>query len=125
MFHDLPGPMSTQISQMHREVTKVFSSLVTRMIRKPRSPNWVPFLPKGAFVPDLPVFKKSRILVPDASTNNGLHMHGVLLANRWGRLTDPLDVHFREKRATYLTGKIRSIDVLKIENRPRYTTERR
>ena len=98
--------MSAQISQMHQEVTKVFSKLVIRMVRKPRSPNWVLLLPKGVFVPDLPVFKKSKIPVRKASTNNGLHMHGVLLANRWGRLDITLDLHFQEKRATYQTGKI-------------------
>jgi len=123
MFHNLSGSMSTQISQMHQEVTKVFSKLVTRMVRKPRSPSWVPLLPKGVFVPDLPVVKRAKVQIRDASTNNGLHMHGVILANRWGRLPDPLDQHLQEKRATYLTGKIRSIDVVKIENRPKYTTE--
>ena len=59
----------------------------------------------------------------DVSTNNGLHMHGIILANRWGRLTDPLDVHFRDKRATYVAEKIRSIHVVKIKNRPQYTTD--
>ena len=123
MFHNLSGAMSTQISQMHEEVTKVFSKLVTRMVRKPRSPNWVPLLPKGVFVPDLPVVKKTKVSVREASTNNGLHMHGVLLAHRWGRLNIPLDLHFEEKRATYQTGKIRTIDVKRIDYDPGYVTE--
>ena len=93
------------------------------MVRKPRSPTWAPLLPKGLFVPDLPVFKWTKTPILDVSTNNGLHMHGIILANRWGRLTDPLDVHFRDKRATYVAGKIRSIDVVKIKNRPQYTTD--
>ena len=93
------------------------------MVQKPRSPVWVPLLPKGIFVPNLPVFKKSKVPVQDVSTNNGLHMHGVLVAHRWGRLTNPLDLHFQQKRATYVTKKIRSIDVVSIEKRPKYTTE--
>jgi hypothetical protein len=55
--------------------------------------------------------------------SNGLHMHGIILANRWGCLKDPLDVHFRDKRATYVVGKIRSVDVVKIKDRPQYTTD--
>ena len=68
-------------------------------------------------------FKWTKTNLTDASTNNGVHMHGIILANRWGRLTDPLDVHFRDKRATYVAGKIRSINVVKIKDRPQYTTE--
>ena len=122
MFHNLPGSMNSQITQMHQEVTTLFSKLTTRMVRKPRSPTWAPLLPKGLFVPDLPVFKWTKTPILDVSTNNGLHMHGIILANRWGRLTDPLDRHFRDKRATYVAGKIRSIDVVKIKDRPQYTT---
>jgi hypothetical protein len=81
MSHDLSGPMEAQISQMHQEVTKVFSKLLTRTVRKPRSPISAALLPKG----DLPILKRSKIPVRDATTNNGLHMHGVILANRWGR----------------------------------------
>jgi hypothetical protein len=123
MFHNLSGSMDSQITQMHQEVTALFSKLVKRVVRKPRSPAWVPLLPKGIFVPDLPVFKRTKTPLNDVVTNNGLHMHGIILAHRWGRLTDPLDVHFSEKRRTYVAGKIRSIDVVKITERPQYTTD--
>ena len=85
MFHNLAGPRNSQIAQMHQEVTKLFSKLVTRMVRKPRSPAWVPLLPKGIFVPDLPVVKRTRTPLKDVVTNDGLHMHGIIVANRWGR----------------------------------------
>ena len=124
MFHNLSGSMDSQITQMHQEVTALFSKLVKRVVRKPRSPAWVPLLPKGIFVPDLPVFKRTKTpLTKDALMNDGLHMHGIILANCWGRLTDPLDVHFSEKRRTYVAKKIRSIDVVKITERPEYTTD--
>ena len=60
MFHNLPGPVNSQIIQMHQEVTTLFSKLITRMIRNPRSPTWVPLLPKGLFVPDLPYWLAYR-----------------------------------------------------------------
>jgi hypothetical protein len=123
MFHNLSGPTNSQITQMHQEVTSLFSKLITRMVRKPRSPTWAPLLPKGIFVPDLPIFKWNKSSLVDASTNNGLHMHGIILANRWCRLAEPLDHHFQEKRNTYVAGKIRSIDVVQIKNRPQYTTD--
>ena len=123
MFHNLSGSMSTQVSQMHQEVTKAFSKLVTRMVRKPRSPSWAALLPKGVFVPDLPVVKRTKTPLKDVVTNDGLYMHGIIVANRWCRLIDPLDCHFREKRRTYAAGKIRSIDVVPITERPQYTTE--
>lgn len=123
MFHDLSGSRNSQIIQMHQEVTTLFTKLMTRMVRKPRSPNWAPYRPKGVFIPDLPVVKRTKTPLKDVVTNNGLHMHGIVLAHRWGRLTDPLDIHFSEKRRTYIAGKIRSIDVVPITERPEYTTE--
>jgi hypothetical protein len=41
--------------------------------------------------PDLPVFKRTKAFLPDVVTNDGLHVHGMIIANRWGRLTDCLD----------------------------------
>ncbi len=123
MFHNLSGPINSQITQMHQEVTTLFTKLITRMVRKPRSSVWAPYRPKGVFIPDLPVVKRIKTPLKDAISNNGLHMHGIVLANRWCRLTDPLDIHFSEKRRTYVAGKIRSIDVAPITKRPEYTTE--
>ena len=35
------------------------------------------------------IYAWTKTPILDVSTNNGLHMHGIILANRWGRLTDP------------------------------------
>jgi hypothetical protein len=93
------------------------------MIRKPRSPVWAPFLPKGIFVPDLPVPKRSKQGIRDVSINDGLHMHGIVVANRWARIPETLDVHFEEEAGTYLTSKLRHIDVQRITHRAEYVTE--
>ena len=65
MFHNLAGSRNHQITQMHQEVTKLFSKLITRMVGKPRSPAWIPLLPKGIFVPDLPVVKRIKTPLRD------------------------------------------------------------
>lgn len=95
---------------------------MTRMVRKPRSPNSLPLLPRGIFAPDLPVSKQRATPICDPPANDGLHMHGVTLANRWGRLADPLDVHFGQNRATYLTGPLRTIHLRRIDRNPEYAT---
>jgi hypothetical protein len=50
-------------------------------------------------------------------------MHGILVANRWGRISEPLDVHFAEKLEEYLTGNLRHIDVQQITRTPGYVAE--
>ena len=123
MFHDLPGSMQAQIAQMHHAAMGVFSRLATRMVRKPRSANWFHLLPKAVFAPDLLVAKRRATLVCEPPANDGLHMHGMIFANRLGRLKHPLDLHFEQKRAIYLTGRLRTIDVRRIERNPEYATE--
>jgi hypothetical protein len=60
MFNDLPGKRETKIIQMHREITRLYGRLATRMIRKPRSSKWAPLTPMGIFIPDKPVPKSRK-----------------------------------------------------------------
>jgi hypothetical protein len=115
MFDELPGSVHARIAQMHRHVTAVFSRLVTRTVRKPRSPSWAALLPRGFFAPDLPVPKRRATLVSEPPVNDGLHLHGIILTNGLGRLREPLDRHFEQR--TYRVGRLRKID-----DNPEYTT---
>jgi hypothetical protein len=92
---------------------------------EPRSPEWAPLLPKGVFAPDLPVPKRQRAseTLRDPPANDGLHLHGVILANRSGRLTDRLDQHFQQKRSTYLVGALRTINLRVIDRDPSKAAE--
>ena len=123
MFDDLPGSMQAQIAQMHHAAMGVFSRLATRMVRKPRSADWAPLLPRAVFAPDLPVPKRRATLVCEPPANDGLHLHGIILANRSGRLKEPLDQHFEQKRSTYLIGTLRTIDLRIIDRDPWKATE--
>ncbi len=111
MFNQLPGSRHAMVRQMHQQLLRWYGRLATRTVRKPRSPVWIPFLPKGIFIPDLPVPKRSKQSIGDVSTNDGLHMHGIVVANRWARIPETLDVYFEENLGTYLTRKLRHIDV--------------
>jgi hypothetical protein len=79
-------------------------------------------LPRGFFVPDLPVYKKSKQDLRDVSINDGLHMHGIGVANRLGRFPESLDVHFAERLDEYLTSNLRHIDVERITHMAKYVT---
>jgi hypothetical protein len=125
-FNHLPGKRDTKIIQMHQEVTRLYGRLATRMIRKPRSPKWAPLIPMGIFIPDKPVPKSrkgQKSTIADVSINDGLHMHGIVLGNRWGRIRVPLDQYFEENAGKYLDGKIRNIDVQRITHEPGYVVD--
>jgi hypothetical protein len=55
--------------------------------------------------------------------NDGLHMHGIGVANRLGRIPESLDVHFAERLDEYLTGNLRYIDIKPITRTAGYVTE--
>jgi hypothetical protein len=122
MFSQLPGSFGAKTQQMEREVLRWYGRLATRTVRNPRSPKWAPLLPKGVFAPDLPVYKKSKQDLRDVSINDGLHMHGIGVANRLGRISEPLDVHFADRLDEYLTSNLRHIDVERITHMAKYVT---
>jgi hypothetical protein len=124
MFNQLPGSRHAMVQQMHQHIeNRWYGRLATRTVRKTRSPVWIPFLPKGILVPDLPVFKRAKLGLRDVSINDGLHMHGIVVANRWARIPETLDVHFEENPGTYLSRKLRHIDVRRITHSAEYVTE--
>jgi hypothetical protein len=50
-------------------------------------------------------------------------MDGIVVANRWARIPETLDVYFEEKMKKYLTSTLQHIDVRRITHRPRYVVE--
>jgi hypothetical protein len=123
LFSQLPGSFGAKTQQMEREIVRWYGRLATRSVRKPRSPRWAPLLPKGIFVPDLPVFKRSKQELRDVVINDGLHMHGIVVANRFGRISEPLDEHFSKNLEKYLTGNLRHVDIEPIYRTAGYVTE--
>ena len=50
-------------------------------------------------------------------------MDGIVVANRWARIQEKLDVYFEENLGTYVTSKLHHIDVQHITHRARYVAE--
>jgi hypothetical protein len=123
MFNQLPGSREATIQQMHEEVTVLYKKLVTRVVRKPKLPENAHLLPKGVFFPDGPAYKKEKQRLRDVSVNDGLHMHGIVLATTENRLKEGLDQHFRENRPLYETRKMYRIHVEPIEHSAVYVTD--
>ena len=106
------APEISKFAQMFDEIEKVYGRLVTRTVRNPRSPRWAAILPRAVFFADRPTKRnkrklKKRLVLP----NDGLHVHGLVAANRLGRIHDALDKHFREHEDEYLIDHIEEIDI--------------
>jgi hypothetical protein len=123
MFNQLRGTQDSQRVQMHAEITAVYRKLVTRVVRKPNSPNNPDMLPRAVFFPDRPITKKQQHRLRDVSVNDGLHMHGVLVSPNTSRLKVGLDEHFQEDAALYKTPKLHRIDIRPILHSPDHVTQ--
>jgi hypothetical protein len=107
----LPGSQPTIISRIKQEIQRVYSTLITRVHRKPRpaSPDDLLIL-IGAV--DLPVYKSDRSSSPLARCNGGLHFHALILIPDRSRLREPLQDHFEACAHIYgIEGTISKIDV--------------
>jgi hypothetical protein len=96
---------------MKQEVQRVYSKLITRVHREPRtaSPDELPIL-IGAV--DLPVHKSNRSSAPLVQCNGGLHFHAMILIPERSRLREPLQDHFQACERLYgMDGAISKIDV--------------
>jgi hypothetical protein len=112
LFCQFPGPRSAIINRMKDEVQRVYSTLLTRVHRKPRtvSTDELPILVGAA---DLPVYKRERSSAPTVFCNGGLHFHALVLIPPRSRLKESLADHFEGNRDLYAgSGKsIRRIHV--------------
>lgn len=111
LFSQFPGSRPTIISRIKQEIQRVYSTLITRVHRKPRtaSPDQLPIL-IGAV--DLPVHKLDRSSAPLVRCNGGLHFHALILVPDRSRLREPLQDHFQACARLYGTdGTISKIDV--------------
>jgi hypothetical protein len=112
LFHPLGGSHQAKLIQMHRAAERLYNRLATRTVRDPRSIHKF-FLPMAVFVPDYPVPKSKgkKSTIADVSINDGLHLGGLIIANRMRRITTSLKTHFDDNRRTYRQDGIRSIGI--------------
>jgi hypothetical protein len=112
LFSQLPGTRSSIISRMKDEVLRIYSTLLTRVHRKPRTAS-TDELPVLIGAMDLPVYKRDKASDPMVLCNGGLHVHALLLIPPINRLKGSLTDHFREKQEVYVASgrSIQQIDV--------------
>jgi hypothetical protein len=94
MFCPLPGSAVTKQKIMMEEVERIYATLLTRVIRKPKSTSLID-LPLWIVCPDFPVPKYAKQSLPSVSINQGLHVHALALVPPITRLKRPLDAEIR------------------------------
>jgi hypothetical protein len=106
---------------MKDEVHRIYSTLLTRVHRKPRTAS-TDELPVLIGAMDLPVYKRDKASGPIVLCNGGLHVHALMLMPPASRLKESLADHFRDKRNLYAGSgsSIQRIDVRRVvENHER------
>jgi hypothetical protein len=100
------------IDRMRDEVERVYSTFLTRVIRKPKTAS-TDKLPVLIGAVDLPVYKRDRSSTPKVYCNGGLHFQALMLLPPESRLKESLADHFQTRRDLYVGpgGSIQRIDV--------------
>jgi hypothetical protein len=114
MFKPLPNGGTT--IQMNHEIERIYSTLIKRVVRKPRSPFQSHLRPFLIVVPDFPVRKRQKQPFNDVSINDGFHMHGILLMPPKSRLKEDLLSHFKEQERLYVKNRLLRLDVKPIDH---------
>jgi hypothetical protein len=73
---------------MTDEVDRVYSTFITRVVRKPHSEYQKESRPILIGAPDRPVLKNEKQKLKDVKINGGVHLHGILLVPRQSRLKE-------------------------------------
>jgi hypothetical protein len=103
MFNNIAGKPVTKKHAMEAEVERVYSGMITYVVRDTHSPSWIQYVPIFVGCPDLPVAKWEKDLVRNLVVNDGWHYNGCLLLppKEKCRLKRPLDHHFRHHQDRY------------------------
>lgn len=100
LFSQLPGSRASVIGQMMDQVQRIYSTLITRVHRRPRTaPN--DELPVFIGAADLPVHKRDRSTITPVFCNGGLHFHVLALIPPGSRLKESLADHLEKNQDLY------------------------
>ena len=117
MFNYIPGNSKSIIGAMTKDIKQFYGTLVTRIVRKPRTAP-IHQLPKLIALPDRPVPKHFKQALQDVVVNDGLHAHGITMIPERTRLDCDLDEHIRLRSSDYTDSRytrIRHIDAVKLK----------
>lgn len=117
MFSQLNGNRQTILTQMHRQIERFNSQLVTRVHRYPNSISAINNPPILVGFADLPkILRKTKKPLVDVITNDGLHFHAVLLMPSKSRIKGSFIDHIKQNQHVYIHGSsLDRIDVLEVD----------
>jgi hypothetical protein len=119
-FKPLHGKKHVVVQKVHNEVARVYSILLTQVVRHPRCASQKHSRPILLVAPDLPVPKSKKNRCNDALINGGLHCHGILFIPSRSRLKENLIDHFKNNNHRYLRNSLLETDIRPIlSNLPR------
>jgi hypothetical protein len=101
MFKSIKGNQRTKWNRMRREIERVYSTMLTHIIRSPRSTPLHDF-PLLIAYPDRPVPKHEKQPLKRITINDGLHPHGMLLDPPWTRMPETIDEHVARYHSLYV-----------------------
>jgi hypothetical protein len=119
-YNQMRGTRRTVLAEMQDEVERVYTLLLTRIIRDPRNPENRSILPFLLGVPDYPVHKHQKVLLKDFLVNGGLHIHAPMYVPPESRLKVGLDEHIADNREFYVSqsGRLAYLDATDIDRTP-------
>jgi len=117
MFKPLKGRQEAIMQQMNDEVDRVYSTFITRVVRKPNSvyQRYLYSRPLLIAVPDRPVAKHAKQRLKDVTINDGRHMHGILVVPWDCRLKQDVVSHFDKFRQLYVKNRLLRINIKPID----------
>jgi hypothetical protein len=116
MFNHIPGSFERKCEVMEDEIDRVYRTLVPHVVRSPRSRAGRKRLPILIAFPDTRQQPGCGSNL-DATINDGLHYHGILLVNLDCRLKVRLDMHFKDHSDRYVRrgDRLRTIYIQPID----------
>jgi hypothetical protein len=123
MFTEIGGSPRRVEEVMRQEVERVYATMLTRIVRHPRS-SWHAWkAPVFIGSPDWPVPKHDRQDKQDILPNDGQHVHGVQLMPPVSRLKERLDDHIHDEQPRYVREPLFRIDAKRVTHDPDYVTK--
>ena len=112
LFNHIPGSPTAKIKLMQDAVSRFYSKLVTRVVRKPNSVDQLFNRPRLMVAPDYPVFKYEKIGLQAATVNDGLHLHSILAVPLKSRLKEDVASHVEQSPYLYVKSPLRKITLM-------------
>jgi hypothetical protein len=122
MFKNIGAQGSRRHQRMEQEVERFYRTIITRIIRHPRSAAARGLEPifVGCFDRPVPKFKRKVSDISDTVINDGEHVHGIFLVPWESRLQEPLHSHIERNYGVYVRkdSQLRRLDARPLRRTP-------